>query len=65
MFFKGSKKGILLFEEAHGVGGLSEWAVVRPADFGRPDHRRVFRPRTTEEPHHRFIPMSYTLEQDQ
>ena len=26
MFFKGSKKGTLLFEEAHGVGGLSERA---------------------------------------
>ena len=24
MFIKGSKKGTLLFEEAHGVGGLSE-----------------------------------------
>ena len=24
MFFQGSKKGTLLFEEAHGVGGLSE-----------------------------------------
>ena len=26
--------------------------------FGRPNHRRVFWPRTTAEPHHRFIPMS-------
>ena len=30
MFFEGSKKGTLPFEEAHGVGGLSEIGRPRP-----------------------------------
>ena len=30
----------------------------RPADFGRVDRRRGFRPKTAAEPHCHFIPMS-------
>ena len=48
---------------AGGVGqifGRNPQRRSRPADFGRPDRRRVFRPRTAAEPHRRFIPMSST-----
>ena len=44
MLFKELKRGTLLFQEAHGVGGVSERAGTSAGGFGRPDHRLAVRP---------------------
>ena len=72
--------GLCFFKRHMGWWGYRNEPVVRPADFGWPDHRpavsaefsakilggglgrpdrrRVFRPRTAVKPHRGFIPMS-------